>query len=154
MEVIIIDWLKQISMLDSTVDAIEYRDSCSDSFPCATFYNNKIGEVDIEDIDSVEMYPEMVFKGSELVNEKLVLNGFGYFTLKNGDYFKGEFHGGLLNRDGRFVQLSNAGSTVEGIWRNGKAEVFTASQSTSLPLNTSKQYFSMNRHMSYLSILL
>ena len=127
MEDRIIDWLKQKAVIDDTVGFAEYQDADSESFSSAAFYDNNIGEVNIKDIVSVEVYPAMVFKGPDSINEKIVLNGCGCFTLKNGDYFKGEFHGSIANREGTFVRLSNAGSTVEGTWSNGKAEVLSIS---------------------------
>ena len=121
-------WLNQIASVETISDTSEYaQELYNESSLYAEPYNNNIGEIGIEDIMTIEIYPEKVNIALNEVNEELLVNGCGSFTLHNGDYFTGEFFGNLSNREGKFVQLSKQGLTIEGSWKNGKAEVVTTS---------------------------
>ena len=121
-------WLNQIASVETISDTSEYaQELCNEASLHTKPYNNNIGEFGFENIMTIELYPEKVNITSNEINEKLLVNGCGSITLRNGDYFTGEFFGNLSNREGKFVQLSKQGLTIEGSWKNGKAEVVTTS---------------------------
>ena len=126
MEDLIIDWLTKIAALQVVQDTHQYQDFDNEPFWNFKPYNIDIGEVDVQDIKSVEQCSERLHLGPDIINDTLPLNGSGCLTLKNGDYFKGEFFGKLSNREGTFVRLSKTGSIIEGTWKNGRAEVKNA----------------------------
>ena len=123
MEDLIKDWLTKIASLQAVEDTTQYQDSDNESFSHFKPYDIDIGEVDFQDIKSVEQCSEKLHLGTDLISDTLTLNGCGSFTLKNGDYFKGEFFGNISNREGTFIRLSKTGSIIEGTWENGHAEV-------------------------------
>ena len=123
MEDIIKDWLTKIASSQAVQDPNQYQDLDNESFSHFKPYNIDIGEVDVQDIESVEQYSDMLHLRIDFISDTLPLNGSGCFTLKNGDYFKGEFFGNLSNREGTFNRISKTGSTIEGTWKKGRAEV-------------------------------
>ena len=131
MDDVIKNWLKRTASVE-TINGTTPYELNNETFLCSKPYNNTIGEVDVEDISSVELFPEKKHLTFNAINDKIQVNGCGGFTLKNGDYFKGEFFGDLSNREGTFIRLSKAGLTIEGTWRNGQAEVLNASLHTIL----------------------
>ena len=126
MEDTIKDWLTKIASSQAVQDINQYQDIANESFSNFEPYNSDIGEVDLLDIESVEQCSERLHLGSDFISDTFTLNGSGCFTLKNGDYFKGEFFGNLSNREGTFIRLSKTGSIIEGMWKNGRAEVNVA----------------------------
>ena len=115
-------WLKLIACVHILDDDREYPlDVLSEKELCSKPFNINIGEIHIDDISNAEI-SSVHYDLSNLTSDKEV-SGCGSFTLQNGDYFKGEVFGSLLHRQGIFVRLSKGGSTVQGTWRNGLAEV-------------------------------
>lgn len=121
MEDVIKEWLTKTATTQEIEDINQYQDLDDESWSHFQPYNIDIGEVDTEDIASVEKYSERLHIG--VISETMTINGSGGFTLKNGDYFKGDFFGNISNREGTFIRLSQTGSIIEGTWRNGRAEV-------------------------------
>ena len=125
MDSVIREWLKQITKLQ-VINNSNYPPKISDeSFSYSTKpFNIEIGEIDTKDIDVIELDPDTrLCAGIDEINEKTQLHGYGCLTLKNGDYFKGDFFGSISDREGELIRLSDAGSAIEGTWRNGRAEV-------------------------------
>ena len=125
MDIIIQDWLKEIAIKDSSAspDFVHFsnNDTCNSSIP----YRNEIGEVAIHDIINIYIDSKIVPLESDIEKNDIALNGSGSFSLSNGDYFTGEFLGNLSDREGKFIRLSNGGCTIEGTWKDGRAEVST-----------------------------
>ena len=86
--------------------------------------NTDIAEVSVEDILNIQLNNEDI--SIEDIAKGKLLDGEGTFTIQNGDYFRGDFRGNIMNRQGIFVQLSKGGRQIEGTWRNGHAEVIHA----------------------------
>lgn len=125
MESEIKEWLKDISRLERIIDPQNSQHSSSESYTYPTKpFNIEIGEIDIEEIDRIELESNTrLCAGIDEINESTSLNGYGSFTLKSGDYFKGDFYGCISDREGELIRLSTDGSTIEGTWKNGRAEV-------------------------------
>ena len=47
------------------------------------------------------------------------LNGHGYFTCANDDYFEGQFNGSVRDRYGHLTKPREAGRYTVGTWKNG-----------------------------------
>ena len=125
MDIIIQEWLKEIAIKDSSAspDFVHFsnNDTCNSSIP----YRNEIGEVAIHDIINIYIDSKIVPLESDIEKNGIALNGSGSFSHSNGDYFRGEFLGNLSDREGKFTRLSNGGCTIEGTWKDGRAEVST-----------------------------
>ena len=123
MDIIIQEWLKEIAIKDSSAspDFVHFsnNDTCNSSIP----YRNEIGEVAIHDIINIYIDSKIVPLELDIEKSEIALNGSGSFSLSNGDYFRGEFLGNLSDREGKFIRLSNGGCTIEGTWKDGRAEV-------------------------------
>ena len=123
MDIIIQEWLKEIAIQNppANPDLIHFsnNDTCNSSMP----YKNEIGEVASHDIINIYIDSETVSLESDIEKNDIALNGSGSFSLSNGDYFRGEFLGNLSDREGKFIRLSNGGCTIEGTWKDGRAEV-------------------------------
>ena len=115
----------QISTLEDIPNAVYSPQKETESLSYSTRPNNiVIGEIDFQDIDRIELDSNKILRaGVDDINESTELNGYGSLTLKSGDYFKGDFFGCIFEREGEFIRLSKDGSTIEGSWRNGKADV-------------------------------
>ena len=125
MDSVISEWLTQITKLPDTSSSNYSTKISAEPFPYPTRpFNIEIGEIDIKDIDRIEIDPDIrLSSGTDEINENTELNGYGSLTLKNGDYFKGDFYGAICNREGELIRLSNSGSVIEGTWKKGYAEV-------------------------------
>ena len=125
MDIIIQEWLKEIATKNSSAspDLVYFsnNDTCNSSMP----YKNEIGEVAIHDIINIYIDSQIVSLESNIEKNDIALTGSGSFSLSNGDYFRGDFLGNLSDREGKFTRLSNGGCTIEGTWKDGRAEVST-----------------------------
>ena len=125
MDIIIQEWLKEIATKNSSAspDLVYFsnNETCNSSMP----YKNEIGEVAIHDIINIYIDSEIVSLKSNIEKNDIALTGSGSFSLSNGDYFRGDFLGNLSDREGKFTRLSSGGCTIEGTWKDGRAEVST-----------------------------
>ena len=119
------EWLKDISKLERIIDPQNSKICNSESYDYSTKpFNIELGEIDIKEIDRIELESnKRLCAGIDEINESTSVNGYGNFTLKNGDYFKGDFNGCISDREGELIRLSTNGSIIEGTWKNGRAEV-------------------------------
>ena len=125
MDIIIQEWLKEIAIKDLPASPGLVHFSDSDTFNSCMPYKNEIGEVAVHDIININIDSKIVSLESDIEKNDIVLSGSGSFSLSNGDYFTGEFLGNLSDREGKFIRLSNGGCTIEGTWKDGRAEVST-----------------------------
>jgi hypothetical protein len=80
--------------------------------------NNDAEEKFISDvrIKNVAVSPDQFF-------DETVLNGDGYLTFSNGDYFVGEFFGSVSDREGILTKIRQNSLKTFATWKNGLLEV-------------------------------